>query len=713
MNKLTKKIFITGISLLLLSCYPETSIQYKGEYQYSGPNPANKILWDYLLESKITTTPIMWQKGLYMLVGGSNGRLYAFDYDNGKIAWTNDYNTSVNNTPAIYDDKAFFGLEDGTFYCLNIKTGEQLWKFTADSAITSEAVTDKSGIYFGTENGSLYSLDYTGTLKYKSATGAKITASPLIYKNNIYFGSNDGNFYSINKKNGSKEWTFKTNGKIVVNPIAENGRIFVTSDDKNLYALNSKNGNFLWSFDLPEKTNSTPSINPNRDNIYVASNKKLYIIKTKSGKKINEIELTSEIDTPIININGMLYLTGNKGDLYCIDESNSMINWSFKGFGNKTTAPYLFNGIVHYGTDEGIFYAIGRIEKNYTYAPIIERTNQAIVNIKGNTQFRMSYNIPSGKVSNGNYSRLYNLTSKSTTSMAFENDFLYLGAGNELYSLRTDSDLIRWTLKLNGTIDGSPAIAGNTLYYGTTDKYIYAISADNKDYMYWRYETGGEIHSSPFISNEVVYVGSDDKSIYGINKSGQLVTIYSTGGKVRTMPIVYKDNLYSGSYDGYFYSFNKNTGINLWKFKTENPIKTSPIAINDTLFFSSNKKLYAVDTSGNKEWEFSANGEILSSPAVYENKIFFGSKDKKVYALDFYTGKKVWEFNTNGEIIAPPSVVDGYVYIGSKDKNLYALSAETGEKKWSFLAESEINDAPLVIDGGVYFNSGNKVYVAR
>jgi len=713
MNKLAKTTLLASISILLFSCHPETSIQYKGEYQYSGPTPANKILWDYLLDTKITTSPIMWQKGLYMLVGGANGKLYAFDYENGKLAWTNKYRNSLDNTPAIYDNKAFFGLQNGDFYCVDMKTGEEVWKFTADSPVTSDAVVDKTGIYFGTERGSLYRLEHDGLLKYKVATGGKISASPLIYKKNIFFGSNDGNFYAINQKDGSKEWTFKTNGKIVSNPIASDGFVYVVSDDKNLYSLNYKNGNFKWSFELPQITESTPSINPNRGNIYISSDDKLYIIKTKTGLKSSEIQLNSEIDTPIININGMLYLTGNKGDLYCIDESNSVINWSFEGFGSKTTAPYLFNGIVHYGTDKGIFYAVGRTEKTFTYGPIIEKTNQAIVNIKGNTQFRMPYNIASGRISEGKFSRLYTLDSKTNTSLAFENDFLYIGAGKDLYSLRTDSDLVRWDLKLNASIDSSPAIASNTLYYATTDGYVYSQAADNKDYIYWKFKTDGEIHSSPFILDDILYIGSDDKNIYAINESGQLVSRYPTGGKIRTMPIVYKDNLYSGSYDGNFYAFNKNLGINLWKFKTDAPIKTNPIGVSDSLIFSSKNKLYALDTSGNKQWEFSASDEINSSPAFYGDKIFFGSKDKKVYALDFYSGKKLWEFATNGEVNSSPTVVDGYVYIGSNDKNLYSLDAETGKLKWSFSTEDVIKDSPLVIDGGVYFNSGNKVYVAR
>src|SRR5690606_24387278 len=136
--------------------------------------------------------------------------------------------------------------------------------------------------------------------------------------------------------------------------------VYFVAADNNLYALNAGNGNFLWSHELPEFTNASPSVNPKRNFVYITAGQKLYFISTKSGKKAYEIDLNSNSENPVINLNGYIYLTDTEGRLYMIDETNRQIKWKFEGFGNRTTAPYLFNGIVHYGTDQGIFYAVGR-----------------------------------------------------------------------------------------------------------------------------------------------------------------------------------------------------------------------------------------------------------------------------------------------------------------------------------------------------------------
>ena len=60
----------------------------------------------------------------------------------------------------------------------------------------------------------------------------------------------------------------------------------------------------------------------------------------------------------------------------------------------------------------------------------------------------------------------------------------------------------------------------------------------------------------------------------------------------------------------------KNQTAAAWTFKTGYSITGSAVAIDDTVFIGSlDRKLYALDSSGQKKWEAGVDGSIYGSPA--------------------------------------------------------------------------------------------------
>jgi cell division septation protein DedD len=69
--------------------------------------------------------------------------------------------------------------------------------------------------------------------------------------------------------------------------------------------------------------------------------------------------------------------------------------------------------------------------------------------------------------------------------------------------------------QFTGYFYSTPAVAGNIVYIGTTDSYVFALNAFNGSII-WSYHTGGFMFSSPAVSNSVVYIGSYDGKIYAL-----------------------------------------------------------------------------------------------------------------------------------------------------------------------------------------------------
>lgn len=142
---------------------------------------------------------------------------------------------------------------------------------------------------------------------------------------------------------------------------------------------------------------------------------------------------------------------------------------------------------------------------------------------------------------------------------------------------------------------------------------LISASTDSKDKINWSFKTDNIIESSPFVTKGEVFFGSDDKNIYALTKDGKLKWKFETGDFVRGNPIVNAETLYCGSDDGYMYAINIVTGKEVWRFKT--------------------------------------NGKIRTSPCLLINhKIYFGSTDNNFYCLETYAGKELWKFETKGEI---------------------------------------------------------------
>lgn len=97
--------------------------------QWSRELPANDIAWpnEPRLQYDASCEPIV--LGNRIFVGSStDGSLTAFDTSTGKLLWRFFSEGPVRLAAAAWEDRVFFGSDDGNLYCLNAETGELHWK---------------------------------------------------------------------------------------------------------------------------------------------------------------------------------------------------------------------------------------------------------------------------------------------------------------------------------------------------------------------------------------------------------------------------------------------------------------------------------------------------------------------------------------------------------------------------------------------------------
>lgn len=247
------------------------------------------------------------------------------------------------------------------------------------------------------------------------------------------------------------------------------------------------------------------------------------------------------------------------------------------------------------------------------------------------------------------------ISASRQTSSTVANDSVFVGADDtdpKLYALATSDGTEKWRFQTQGQVQTTPAVADGTVYIGT-DEYIttddetrhegtlHAIDATDGTEQ-WRFNGASErIDSSPAVAGETVYFGSHDNNVYALNANdGTERWRFETEQGVFSSPAVANRTVYVGSVST-LYALNTQDGTEQWRFEMGS-FRSSPAVVNGVVYFGgTDDYVYAVDADdGSQLWRFEALNSVPSSPAVSNGTVYIGSESNNVYALTGDTGQQ-------------------------------------------------------------------------
>jgi outer membrane protein assembly factor BamB len=401
----------------------------------------------------------------------------------GIVKWKFKTGGKIFSSPVVNDGITYIGSEDSNLYAIRNSSGELIWKFHTLGAVSSTAAIDSNIIYFTSYDGYCYAVDgYTGKEIWKFKTGGEkkvgavglwtmkpadeymddlwdfFLSSPVVdhqKERTVYFGSSDGNLYAVDAGNGSLKWKFKTKGIIHTSPALYNETVFVGSWDTYLYAVDAQTGKEKWKFKTKEQPvyhvlegiQASPSVADSM--VYFgARDGFFYALNTDSGSMIWNYSADNSwvLTTAAINDGTVYFGTSDTYLMIALDAKTGMRKYSMKGNGYMYSSPALAGHTAYYGDFTGNLYALDLNSGGKTWNTFSTESRKAhaggILNQKGDLDFAFS----AGK-------RDMTLYKSSVDVM------------NEFYTL--------------GSIVSSPAISGNTIYFGSTDGFLYAIELKN------------------------------------------------------------------------------------------------------------------------------------------------------------------------------------------------------------------------------------------
>ncbi|RLF55704.1 MAG: hypothetical protein DRN27_10365, partial [Thermoplasmata archaeon] len=289
-----------------------------------------------------------------------------------------------------------------------------------------------------------------------------LQTSPVVVNDKLYVGSTDKKMRCLDASDGSELWNFTTEDRIYSNPTVKDNKIFFGSNDKNIYCLNAETGDDIWTYETNYKLDSnSPTAYDDKVYMYLMEvgsyTLSLFCLDANTGLALWSYPYGSIYGTPAI-YDDKIYIKSDDGKIHCLDVDPSDL--SDEGFDDPDEVEY--DLLWTYDTDF---------------------SNQGSLSIYDNKVFFAAKNYSISRTS----PIIYCINANN---------------GNEI-----------WTYQTNSTIDCTPVVANNRVYFGSSDGYFYCLDTDESEVL-WTYYTGGNIDGSFSINDDNVYFYSSGAQQY-------------------------------------------------------------------------------------------------------------------------------------------------------------------------------------------------------
>ncbi len=321
-------------------------------------------------------------------------------------------------------------------------------------------------------------------------SNANVVNTPIVSEQTVIYGNSLGLIEALDFKTGKKKWQFKTNGAIYSSAQAQNKIVVIGSGDGYIYALNVNNGKLIWKYKTANSVLSSPLIENNI--VYIGGSDQTFrALNLNDGKLIWEFKGVegSMVGKTLLYQNKLIFGSWGR-HLYALDKNNGNLIWKWNNgspnrmFSPAMVTPVASKGIVYIAAPDRYLTAI-----NAQNGETVWRTKEATV--------RESIGI----------------SSDSTIIFGKTMNDIVVG-----FEANNNEPKLKWSINANYGYEHTPSDLiekNNTIFFGTKNGVIYALSKVNKDIL-WKHKVDHSMVNTMQVIDEknIVISTMDGKIAY-------------------------------------------------------------------------------------------------------------------------------------------------------------------------------------------------------
>ncbi len=258
-----------------------------------------------------------------------------------------------------------------------------------------------------------------------------------------------------------------------------------------------------------------------------------------------------------------------------------------------------------------------------------------------------------------------------------------------VYALDAATGAVRWQCDTKLPILGSPNVADVTVD-GVAQRRIFVIDEGdgalqcidfNTGKLLWTGSGVSRCDGSPAVNGSVVVYGSCAAALHVFSAvDGTLLreTPLDDDSQVAGGAVLLGDSIYSGSRSGMFVHANARTAAMEWTNKDcdGESFSTPAVSAEFIVYGANDGVLYALDRkTGTLKWKQELH-DTPSSPVIARDKVIV-TAGGALYLLKRSDGAKLWSFPVS-DVVTSPSVAGPLVLVGSDDGSLTAFKGKEG-----------------------------------
>jgi len=229
--------------------------------------------------------------------------------------------------------------------------------------------------------------------------------------------------------------------------------------------------------------------------------------------------------------------------------------------------------------------------------------------------------------------------------LVLDGDTLFVASSNgRLYAIDAAYGEKRWEFDTGGKIWTTPAVENGVVYVSNYAKQLYAIK-DGKEL--WHKDYPAAIASSLAISENSIFFGTFDQNLYAVSKiDGSETWKFRGEDWFWAKPTVKDGIVYAGCLDQKIYALDASSGKEIWQFAGDGRIVTSPISWGDfVVAISEAGEIYVLESQTGALQRKTNIGYTTMAPLyLADDLVFVHGRDRTVYCVDVQKGEIAWKF---------------------------------------------------------------------